>query len=386
MKSAVQSQTEFHGFTLDRLKEYGPMANTFAVVMAGGVGARFWPRSREKTPKQLLEIAGPGTMIQNTVKRLEGIVDSRQVFVVTNKVQKALVIKQLPSVPPQNVLVEPVSRNTAPCIGLAALFIRRLDPHGVVIALPADHVVENLEDYQRVLRLAVEVAEDSGSLVTIGIQPKWPETGYGYIQFVNEDDGKNKYFSRGVYRAKTFAEKPNLETAERFLASGDFLWNSGMFLWRVDVIVEEIKTHLPDLYQGLMKLDGVLGTDKFLSTLELVYGVIRGISIDYGIMEKAQNVLVIKGVFGWSDVGSWDEVYRIAEKDEKGNCTSGRVILKDTSNSLVYSNDRLTATIGVDDLIVISTEDAVLICRKGKSQEVKEVVDHLKRRQLDEYL
>ena len=362
------------------------MANTFAVIMAGGVGARFWPRSREKTPKQLLEIVGPGTMIQNTVKRLERVVDNRQIFIVTNKVQKALAIKQLPSVPPQNILVEPVSRNTAPCIGLAALFINRLDPHGVIIALPADHVVEDVAEYQRVLRLAVEVAGDSGSPVTIGIEPKWPETGYGYIQFVDEDEKKNKYSARGVYRAKTFAEKPNLETAERFLASGDFLWNSGMFLWRVDVILEEIKTHLPELHEGLMKLDRVLGADKFLSTLELVYGMIRGISIDYGIMEKAQNVFVIKGKFGWSDVGSWDEVYRITEKDENGNCTSGQVILKDTSNSLVYSNDRVIATIGVEDVIVISTEDAVLICKKGKSQEVKEIVDHLKRHQLDDYL
>jgi mannose-1-phosphate guanylyltransferase len=362
------------------------MANVFAVIMAGGVGARFWPRSREKTPKQLLEIVGQGTMIQNTLKRLEGVVDNKRVFIVTNRVQKALVIKQLPTVPPQNILVEPVSRNTAPCIGLAALFINRIDPHGVMIVLPADHAIEDVEEFQRVLRLAIEVAEDSRRPVTIGIQPTWPETGYGYIQFVDEEDGKNKYFSRGVYKAKTFAEKPNLETAERFLASGDFLWNSGMFLWRVDVILDEIRRHLPELHEGLMKLDGVLGTDKFLSTLELVFGVIRGISIDYGIMEKAEDVLVIKGTFGWSDVGSWDEVYRIAEKDEKGNCTSGQVILKDTSDSLVFSNDRLVAAVGVDDLIIVTTEDAVLICRKGKSQEVKEIVDHLKRRQLDEYL
>ena len=362
------------------------MPNVFAVIMAGGIGARFWPRSREKTPKQLLEIVGPGTMIQNTVKRLEGIVDGKQVFVVTNKAQKATVIKQLTAVPPQNVLIEPISRNTAPCIGLAALFIQRIDTRGVIIALPSDHVVEDVEDYRRVLGLAIDVAYDSGCPVTIGIQPKWPETGYGYIQFVDEDDGKNKYFSRGVYRAKTFAEKPNLETAEKFLASGDFLWNSGMFVWRVDVILQEIKMHLPDLYDGLMKLDGVLGAEKFLSTLELVYGVIRGISIDYGVMEKAQNVLVIKGEFGWTDVGSWDEVYRISKKDERGNYVTGKAILKDTSNSLVYSNDRLVTMIGVDDMIVISTADAVLVCRKGKSQEVKDIVDHLKRRQMNDYL
>ena len=362
------------------------MANVFAVIMAGGVGARFWPRSREKTPKQLLEIVGEGTMIQNTVKRLEGVVEGKQVFVVTNKTQKAAVIKQLPSVPPQNILGEPLSRNTAPCLGLAALFIQRLDPRAVIVALPADHMVENVDDYQRVLRLAIEVAEDSGSPVTIGIKPKWPETGYGYIQYIDEEDGTNKYFSGGVYKVKTFAEKPILETAEKFLASGDFLWNSGMFVWRVDAVLKDLKTYLPELHDGLMKLDAVLGTDKFYSTLEFLYGLVRGISIDYGVMEKAQDVFVIKGEFGWSDVGSWDEVYRVIPKDEKGNCVSGEVFLKDTSNSLVFSNDRLVATIGVDDLIVISTEDAVLVCRKGKSQEVKEIVDQLRRRQKNEYL
>ncbi len=362
------------------------MANVFAVIMAGGVGARFWPRSREKTPKQLLEIVGPGTMIQNTAKRLDGLIDSKHIFVVTNKAQKAAVIKQLSSVPPQNVLIEPLPRNTAPCLGLAALFIRRIDPRGIIIALPADHAMENVEEYRKVLLLALDVAEDAGYPVTIGIRPKWPETGYGYIQFIDEDNGTNKYFSRGVYRVKTFAEKPILETAEKFVASGDFLWNSGMFVWRVDAILEELKTHLPQLYDGLMKLDAVLGIEKFNSTLELVYGLIRGISIDYGVMEKAQNVLVIKGDFGWSDVGSWDEVYRLSPKDEMGNSVTGKVFLKDTNNSLVYSNDKLVATIGVDDIIVINTEDAVLICRKGKSQEVKEIVDHLKRRQMNEYL
>jgi len=362
------------------------MANVFAVIMAGGVGARFWPRSREKMPKQLLEIVGPGTMIQNTVKRLDGLAEPKQIFIVTNKLQKAAVIKQLPSVPPQNVLAEPVSRNTAPCIGLAALYINRLDPKAVVLTLPADHTVEDVKEFQRVLKLAIEVAADSGSPVTVGIEPKWPETGYGYIQFVDEKDESNKYFSQGVYRVKTFAEKPILETAEKFLASGDFLWNSGMFVWRVDVILDLLKTLLPDLHEGLMKLDAVLGTDKFTSTLEYVYGVVRPISIDYGIMEKAQNVLVIKGEFGWSDVGSWDEVYRISTKDENGNCMSGNVFLKDTRNSLIYSNDRLVATIGLDDVIVINTEDAVLVCRKGKSQEVKEIVDQLKRRQFNEYL
>lgn len=362
------------------------MANLYAVIMAGGVGARFWPRSREKTPKQLLEIVGSGTMIQNTVRRLDGFIDSKNIFVVTNKVQKASVIKQLPSIPPQNIFGEPIGRNTAPCIGLAALFIRRLDPNGVMVILPSDHVIQMVEEFQRILRLAVNVAIESGHLITIGIKPTRPETGYGYIQFIDEDDSASKYFSQGVYKVKTFAEKPNYPTAEKFLQSGDFLWNSGIFIWRVDVILDEFKRLLPDLYDGLMKIEQTLGTEKFHSTLEYVYGVVRGISIDYGVMEKAGSVYVIKGDFGWSDVGSWDEVSNISEKDENNNVVRGKVITRETSDSFIYSNDKLIVTIGVNDLIIITTDDAVLVCRRGKSQDVREIVDYLKRKQMNDFL
>ncbi|HCV42213.1 MAG TPA: mannose-1-phosphate guanylyltransferase, partial [Bacteroidetes bacterium] len=215
--------------------------------MAGGVGTRFWPRSREKSPKQLLEILGKGTMIQNTVTRLEGFVDVRDVLVVTNKVQKGLVAKQLESLPEENILVEPVGRNTAPCIGLAALHAKQMDPSAVMVVLPADHVIQDAVEFKRVLDLAVETAHGSGSLLTIGIKPTHPETGYGYIQMFTDNGEHNPYHDRGVYKVKTFAEKPNLQTAERFLTSGDFLWNSGMFIWRADAILQEIERCLPDL-------------------------------------------------------------------------------------------------------------------------------------------
>jgi mannose-1-phosphate guanylyltransferase len=236
------------------------------------------------------------------------------------------------------------------------------------------------------LRVALETAEASKSLLTIGIHPTHPETGYGYIQIFNEAGEHNPYFTKGVLRVKTFAEKPNQQTAEQFLASGDFLWNSGMFIWRVDTILEQIRLSLPELHEGLMKIDKVIGTPHYQPTLEKAYGVIRGISIDYGVMEKADHVFVIPGEFGWSDLGSWDEVYRQSGKDSSGNTLTGKAILKDTKNSYIYSPDKVVATIGVDDLIVVNTEDALLICRRGRSQEVKEISDYLRRKQMNEYL
>ena len=354
--------------------------------MAGGVGTRFWPRSRERSPKQLLEIVGKGTMIQNTVKRLETVVAPADIFIVTNKVQKPLIMKQLPQFDEERIIVEPVGRNTAPCIGLAALHVRRLDPDAIMVVSPADHLIEDVDEFGRVIRLAVETADHSHSLLTIGIHPTAPETGYGYIQMFVEDGPHNPHFSNGVLKVKTFAEKPNIQTAEKFLASGDFLWNSGMFVWRADEILKQIATCLPDLHAELTRIEKTIGTSEYQSTLDLAYGLMRGISVDYGVMEKAEAVYVIPGKFGWSDIGSWDEVYRISGKDDKGNSITGSVIQKDTHNSYIFSHSKVVATIGVSDLIVINTEDALLICKRGRSQDVKEVSDYLRRKQMNEYL
>jgi len=361
--------------------------NIYAVIMAGGVGARFWPRSREKNPKQLLEIAGEGTMIQNTVRRLGTFVDAKNVFVVTNKLQRQGVIDQLPEVPPANILVEPVGRNTAPCIGLAAMFVQRLDPKGIMVVLPADHIIQNEAEFVRVLELGARVANASDALVTIGIQPNRPETGYGYIQ-VRDDAGAGRpaFMEEGVFQVKTFAEKPNPQMARQFLESGDFLWNSGMFMWRVDVILSEIQRSLPDLHEQLKVLEPSLGTPMFEQSLERAYGMVRSISIDYGVMEKAKSVYVIRGDFGWNDVGSWDEVCRIAPKDESGNSANGTIIAVNSRNTYVHAPGKLVATVGVDDLIIIQTEDALLVCKKDGSQEVKEVVDFLRRKKMNEYL
>jgi len=361
------------------------MNHVYAVIMAGGVGSRFWPRSREKSPKQLLEIFGSRTMIQNTVTRLEQIVPASNTIVVTNTLQYEDVLNNLPMVPPENVLAEPVGRNTAPCVGLAASLIEGRDPEGVMITLPADHLIHNEEEFRRIVQLAVTVATETEGLLTIGIKPTHPETGFGYIQY-SEDETNESHRSQGIFRVKTFAEKPNLETADRFLKSGDFLWNSGMFVWKASAILKEIAIHLPELHEQLLVLKKSFGTPKQAGSLEQAYGLIRSISIDYGVMEKAGNVFVVKGDFGWSDVGSWDEVVRLSPKDEHGSSVKGLVISRNARNNYVDAGSRIVAVVGVEDLIIISTEDAVLICRKGQSQDVKEIVDYIRRKQLNEYL
>jgi len=362
------------------------MPRVCAVIMAGGVGTRFWPRSREKSPKQFLEIIGKKTMIQTTVERLDKFVRIQDIFVVTNKVQQSLVKKQIPELPEENIIIEPVGRNTAPCIGLAAMHVMKLDPDAVMVVLPSDHLIREVGEFQRVLSVAVETAYKSSSLLTIGITPTHPETGYGYIQMFDEKGEHNPYFDKGVLKVKTFAEKPNLATAEKFLKSGDFLWNSGMFVWRADAILNQMQTCLPDMFAELAKIQEVLDTPQYQSILEKVYGLIRGISIDYGVMEKADAVYVIPGDFGWNDVGSWREVWKVSGKDDNGNSITGKVISRDAKNCLVHSSDKLIAVIGAEDLVIINTDDAILVCKIDRSQDVKEIADYLRRKQMNEYL
>jgi mannose-1-phosphate guanylyltransferase len=325
-------------------------------------------------------------MVENSLDRLKPLVDLNNMFVVTNQVQVDMLRKLVPWMSADHILAEPLGRNTAACVGLAALWIERINPEGLMVVSPADHIVRNHEEFLRILRLAIRVADEKDALVTIGIKPTHPETGYGYIQSEEEEIDRNEYRAEGVYRVKTFAEKPNLETAERFLQSGDFLWNSGMFVWKARVILREIELHLPDLYEQLRDISETIGSQVYEQTLEHAYRIIRSISVDYGIMEKAGNVFVVKGDFGWSDVGSWDEVVRLTPKDAEGNSLKGRVFTFDARNNYIDAGNKVVAAIGIEDLVVISTDDALLICRKGKSQEVKEVVDFIRRKQMNDYL
>ncbi len=354
--------------------------NLYAVIMAGGVGSRFWPRSKKRTPKQLLNIFGTNTMIQETVERLNGIVSDENIFIITNRVQRDEIIKQLPDIPKENIIEEPFGRNTAACIGLASIVVKSKCSDAVTLILPADHIIKDLDEYHSTLKEAAEFADKSKGLVTIGIKPSRPETGYGYIQ-MEEDEVADH-----IHKVYTFAEKPNYATAVRFLESGDFYWNSGMFIWHVDAILSEIEKYMPDLHEGLEELKPSLGTPGFGDSLANVYGKLRNISIDYGIMEKSQNVYLIKGEFSWSDVGSWEEVYQLSGKDENGNAVVGNIFTEMTVDSYIYSPDKFASVIGVDNLIIINTNDALLVCRRDKSQDVKKIVDHLKINKLTEYL
>jgi mannose-1-phosphate guanylyltransferase len=351
-----------------------------AVIMAGGIGSRFWPRSRKRKPKQVLNIFGSNTLLQETVARVSGLIPPSEILVVTTAELTDHIRNQLPDLDKKNIIVEPVGKNTAPCIGLAALEIQKRDPDGIMVVLPADHLISDRKRFVHCLEQAVNTAQNDDSLVTIGITPTQPETGYGYIQFDPKAVGKH-----GAYGVKTFAEKPHLEAAQRFLESGDFLWNSGIFIWSVKRIIAEIEHSLPELYAALMAIAELSGKDK-KAKFKHIYSGLRPISIDYGVMERARNVAVVKGDFIWSDIGNWAEVYRLSPKDKAGNVNLNGHILIDTSNCMIDSSDRLVAVVGVQDLIIINTRDALLICHRDHAQNVKRVVEHMERNKLDKYL
>ena len=352
--------------------------------MAGGIGSRFWPQSRKDNPKQFLQVFGESTLIQNTVARLQGMVPPERVYVVTHERYVDQTREQLPAVPRENILAEPIARNTAPCIAFAAVKLLARDPDATMVVLPADHVIRNVERFQHVLHVAIEKAQNDRSLVTIGITPTHPETGYGYIQFDGPTEDSTD--EPAAYRVKTFAEKPDIATAERFLDSGDFLWNSGMFVWRADTILEEVRSHLPQAYEAFEPLTTAIGGPGEEQAIEDAYSHSPHISIDYGVMERAEKVYVVPGSFGWSDVGDWRAVYELSNKNGHGNALLGNVIVHDSSRCLVQADDRLVVLVGIHDAVVVDTGDAVLICNRESAQQVKNVVDYLHAHQLEDYV
>ena len=355
----------------------------FALIMAGGSGTRFWPRSRASHPKQLLNIYGQQTMIKQTIGRLSSIIPPENVLVVTTKAQLEKTVEQLPNIPSENFIIEPYGKNTAPCIGLGSLFLHKKDPDAVAIVLPADHLIEDEERFIEQLQQAADVAKNSDALVTIGMKPTFPATGYGYIQHTSEKiESENGW----AYRVKAFAEKPNYETACRFVECGEFLWNSGIFVWKLSSILQELEEHLPDLHQGLTTIAPAIGTPDQDEVIEQVYRQTKSVSIDYGVMEHARDVAVVPGDFRWNDLGSWGEVYKVLQHDEDGNATDSQHILLDSKNCLVDAQDKTVAMIGVSDLIVVDTGDALLICSQEKAQNVKDVVDLLKRKKANHLL
>lgn len=356
----------------------------YAVIMAGGIGSRFWPKSRIDHPKQFLKVLGETTLLQNTVARLQGLVPIEHCYIVTHQRYVAKTHEQLPALPLENILAEPIGRNTAPCITYAAIKLQAQDPNALMIVLPADHSIRNVKAFHETLRVAIEKAQEPGTLVTIGIKPTYPATGYGYIQF----DGSAEHLLEEPrpYRVRTFAEKPDLATAERFLDSGDFLWNSGMFIWRADSILAEVQRYLPDLYEAFEPLHQAAGTPEEFQRVEQAYQICPSISIDYGVMEHSQNAWVVPGNFEWSDVGDWRAIYDLSPKDQFGNALKGQIIVRNASRNYVDAEKRLVVLIGIHDTAVIETDDALLICNLDSTQQVKNVVEYLQAHNLEQYL
>ena len=347
----------------------------FAVIMAGGSGTRFWPISRAARPKQLVSIVGEATMIQATVARLQPLIPAERVLVVTTAALAEETRRQLPALKPEHVIAEPVGRDTAACVALAALVVQKLDPRAVMILLPADQVITPNDAFQRALAKGAEVAGD-GELVTFGIAPRQPATGYGYIQ-VGEPLGGNAEIT--VNRVARFVEKPDRATAESYVAAGTYRWNAGIFAWRADTVLAELATHCGWLTEALAPVGAAWGTPAFASVLAEVYGPLKKISIDYALMERAKRIAVITGAFFWDDVGSWDALYDHTPADAQGVRHRGPTLAVDCKDSLLVSESgQLIAGIGLDGMTVVVTKDSVLVVPKGRSQDVKAVVDGLR--------
>jgi len=343
--------------------------------MAGGSGTRFWPASRGTRPKQLLPLAGGElSLIAETVERIAPLVPSERVLVVTSQLLADATAKELSALPRENILAEPMGRNTAPCVGWAAAHVRRRDPDAVLMVLPADHHIGDPDTYRATLRTALAAADD-GALVTVGIEPTRPETGYGYIEL-----GATQ--SEGVHAVSRFVEKPDLARAEEFVASGRFVWNSGMFFFRADSVLAEVARQLPALAERLEEYDAAALKGQEDEVIAATYGSLESVSFDHGIMERAQRVAVVPGSFGWSDLGSWTTAYELASKDADGNAVRADAVLVDASNCYVSATSgKLVALVGVHDLIVVETEDALLVMPRERAQDVRAVVDVLKARQ-----
>jgi mannose-1-phosphate guanylyltransferase len=352
-----------------------------ALIMAGGRGERFWPKSRKALPKQFLSLTGDGrTMIQLTVERIAPLVAPEDVYIATNRDYRHLVREQLPEVPEENILCEPIGRNTAPCIGLGAVHIAKKYGDAEMIVLPSDHLIQYTSIFVRTLLSAMDVAEAGENLVTIGITPDCPETGYGYIKFKSEETQGN------AYAVEQFVEKPDLETAKKYLATEQYLWNSGMFIWRVDTILNNLKKHMPETYAGLQKISDAIGTPQQEEVLQREFTAFPSQSVDYGIMEKAENIYIVPGSFGWDDVGSWLAVERFNKADEHGNVISGDFVNIDTKNCILQGKDKLIATVGLRDLIVVDAGDAMLVCRKSSAGNIKKILEELKNKNRLEFI
>ena len=360
--------------------------NNYCVIMAGGVGSRFWPLSRMARPKQFIDILGVGeTLIQQTFRRFEAICPRENIYIVTNEIYRDLVNEQIPGLTIDQVICEPARRNTAPCIAYANYKIMARNPEANIVVAPSDHIVLREDIFTEVINTALKASSESDALLTLGIQPSRPETGYGYIQF---DENKTSPISNQIFKVKTFTEKPNLEMAKQLVESGEFLWNSGIFIWKLSSIMREYEKSLPEMTQLFNAGLGLFNTVKEEEFIKTTYQQCKSISVDYGIMEKASNVYVFSTDFGWSDLGTWGSLYDIREKDENGNTIVGRnVMTYDSKNCIInMPKDKLVVIEGLEDFIVVENENVLLICKKQDEQEIRQFVTDVQAEKGDKFV
>jgi len=358
----------------------------YPVIMAGGSGTRFWPLSRKDRPKQFLPLAGDEPLLAATVTRLPPLAKARETFIVCGPAHAAAARRMLPKLPEQNFIVEPCARNTAPCVGLAALHVARKDPRGVIVMLPADHHISRPAAFREALASAADLAQ-RGSIATIGIKPSRPETGYGYLKIGPRLAARGRKGKGAAHKVERFVEKPDVVTAARYLADGGYLWNSGIFAFRADVILDEIRRAMPVLGEQLDAIDAAFGTPGYKKTLARVFPECPSISIDYGVMEKSKRIAVVPADFGWSDVGSFAALPDVKPTDRLGNVAEGDAVVVDAHNTVVLAKGgRPVAVVGIDDVVVVDAGDAVLVCRRDRAQDVRQAVEELSRRGRDEVL
>lgn len=355
----------------------------YVAIMAGGIGSRFWPKSRVGYPKQFLDILNTGkTLIQWTYERFANFIPEKNIYIVTSDEYTEIVKEQLPNIDPENILSEPSRKNTAPCIAWISYKLYQKDPEASLIIAPSDHLITDNDNFRDICRKALDFVSHIKGFITLGITPTNPNTGYGYIQhdaLAVADD---------IYKVKTFTEKPNMELAKTFIASGDFLWNAGIFVWQVKNIIRAFEEHQPEMHEVFETEKHLFNSPEEKKAIERIYPLCTNISIDYAIMEKADNVYVIPSSFGWSDLGTWNSAYENLEKDYLGNAVAGKkVIVMDATNCMISAgDDKLVVLQGLDDFIVVDTDDVLLICKKEKEQDIKQYVAEVKRNTGDDYL
>jgi mannose-1-phosphate guanylyltransferase len=354
-----------------------------AVLMVGGAGTRFWPLSRKKSPKYLLPIVGKKSMLLQTVERIEPMIPPERIYCITSKDQAAGIRKALPQLPKANVIGEPMGRDSAACVALAAMIIHNSDPDAVMLCMPGDNLVKQSGKFRKVVRAAAQAAE-AGSLVTFGIKPAAPETRFGYI---HRGSRLTRCKGSKVFKVKRFTEKPDLKTAKRMLKTGQYYWNSGNFVWRADVILDQFAQHAPTLHAAVERIRPALGTRREAAAIKREYQKLEKISIDYAVMEKAADVAVVEAEFDWDDVGSWTALERHYPQDKAGNTLLGKTLMLGDSNCVVSTDDgHLVAAVGMDNVIIVHTPDATLVCPKDKANDVKSVVQELERLKQNGYL